>query len=580
MGTHLTGGRGPVVALVLALLACLLVLLEVPRRAQASASHSEIEGSGSSWAYNAVLQWTGDVFQQGGLQVVITSTGSAQGRQDFANGSTDYAVSDIGYQGKDPLTGNVDQSTRAYVYLPIVSGGTAFPYQIMVGGHLVRNLRLSGKTLAKIFTNQITNWNDPAVTADNNGRQFPDIPIVPVVHAEGSGSTAQFTTYLDTVFPDIWRPFAGGAASSLPPGKAYTEYYPVKGAVLPENGSDQVMSTVSAGGTNGAIAYDEYSYPLGKNFPVAKIENSAHFFTLPDQYNVAVALTQAQIDPTTLLQTLTNVYTYNDPRTYPLSSYSYGIIPTAPNDPRMTTAKRQTLVDFLYYSICGGQHEIGPIGYSSLPLNLVQASFNQINKLKAADAGVDITARDPTTCNNPTFDPKNPTKNLLAEVAPQPPACDQEGQGPSDADGKCTVAAPTGGGQAPAGDGGGNGPNSGAPAGGTGAGPNAVAPGPAAGAGAKSGGATAGKVRAQPGAGGGTTSNAGQATSAQSDTGAQSAPESSRTSLADGPPSLLGFHATGVEVLLIPLAALLLLVVLVAPALIVLAARRTRKQEA
>ena len=37
----------------------------------------------------------------------------------------------------------------------------------------------------------------------------------------------------------------------------------------------------------------------------------------------------------------------------------------------MTTGKRQALVDFLYYSICQGQKEIGPIGYSPLPVNLV-----------------------------------------------------------------------------------------------------------------------------------------------------------------------------------------------------------------
>ena len=51
----------------------------------------------------------------------------------------------------------------------------------------------------------------------------------------------------------------------------------------------------------------------------------------------------------------------------------------------MTTAKRQTLADFLYYSICQGQAEIGPIGYSPLPINLVQAGFDQIAKLKTAD---------------------------------------------------------------------------------------------------------------------------------------------------------------------------------------------------
>ena len=61
------------------------------------------------------------------------------------------------------------------------------------------------------------------------------------------------------------------------------------------------------------------------------------------------------------------------------------IIPTGADDPRMTTAKRQTLGDFLYYSLCEGQQKAGPLGYSPLPLNLVQAGFEQLAKLKPAD---------------------------------------------------------------------------------------------------------------------------------------------------------------------------------------------------
>src|SRR2546430_12705579 len=179
------------------------------------------------------------------------------------------------------------------------------------------------------FSTELTSWHDPAITDDSNGRALPPITIVPVVHSEGSGATAQFTTYLDKAFPNIWRPFSG-----LPSG-GFTEYFPQKGSMIAQNGSDGVMNFVSAGGSNGAIGYDEYSYALGQNFPVAKIQNAAGFFTLPNQYNVAVALTQAMIntnraDPDHyLLQDLSNVFGYGDPRTYPLSSYSYGIIPFA-----------------------------------------------------------------------------------------------------------------------------------------------------------------------------------------------------------------------------------------------------------
>ena len=67
-------------------------------------SHAQITGSGSSWSSNAVNQWIADVTSNG-LQVVFTPTGSATGRKDFTNRTTDFAVSDIGYQGADKVTG-------------------------------------------------------------------------------------------------------------------------------------------------------------------------------------------------------------------------------------------------------------------------------------------------------------------------------------------------------------------------------------------------------------------------------------------------------------------------------------------
>jgi phosphate transport system substrate-binding protein len=397
--------------------------------AGAAATHARIEGSGSSWAANAVNQWIADVNSQG-LQVVFTSSGSAQGRKDYALRTTDYGISDIGYLGTDPVTGASDTSNnRPYAYLPIVAGGTSFPYNIIEGGKQVNNLRLSGQTLAKIFTNGITNWDDPAITADNNGKALPSLPIIPVVHSEGSGSTYQFTAYLAKLFPQLWTQFSGDPNP--------TEYFPRAGVQIAQNGSDGVMNFVRSKSANGAIGFDEYSYGLLSNTPVAKIENSAGFFTLPSQYAVAVALTQAIIndDPTSpdyLLQNLANVYSYSDPRTYPLSSYSYMILPTGTNaqDSQMTTAKRQTLADFMYYSLCVGQKEMGPIGYSPLPINLVTAGFSQLAKLQAADSGVDLTQRDASTCNNPTFIPGQPTRNYLAEIAPQPAACDKSGAGP------------------------------------------------------------------------------------------------------------------------------------------------------
>jgi phosphate transport system substrate-binding protein len=396
----------------------------------ASGSTALIQGSGSSWAENAVDQWVADVASQG-VQVVYTPDGDAQGRQDFANKVSDFAVTSEGYQGVDPVTGVNDTSQgRPYAYLPIAAGGTSFPYQIKIDGQQIENLRLSGETMVKIFTNQITNWDNPEITADNNGNALPSLPIVPVVQSEGSGATYQLTNYFSTEFPSIWNAYAGQSGP--------TEYFPRQGDQIAQDGSNAAMNYVASSEANGSISYVEYSFALSVNYPVAKLLNSAGYYTLPTQYNVAVALEDAQINmdassPDYLLQNLDNVYTDPDPRTYPLSSYVYMIEPTGvyPSpETQETTPKRQAIADFEYYAICQGQKEIGPIGYSPLPVNLVEAGFGQIDQLQQADPGVVLTNENINTCDNPTFVEGQPNTNYLATIAPLPPACDHSGAGP------------------------------------------------------------------------------------------------------------------------------------------------------
>ena len=396
------------------------------------ATYAQIEGSGSTWSQVIVDQWISDVDALG-MKVTYNGGGSSQGRKNFAQNVTDFGISEIPYPGVDEF-GNADNSNgRAYAYMPIVAGGTAFTYQLKVGNELVRNLRLSGETLAKIFTGNITEWDDPAIAKDNNGRKFPKIPITPVVRADGSGTTAQFTTWLDSEYPSLWRPYFGKSG--------YTSYYPRKSGnrMIAQAGSDQVMNDISGFSGNGHIGYVEYAYPLNKDYPVVKVLNKGGYYVEPTQYNVAVALTKAQINQDQssnmyLTQILTGVYRATDPRAYPLSSYSYMIIPTGAQDQRMSTAKRQTLADFMYYSLCEGQSKAGPYGYSPLPLNLVQAGFQQLGELKKADSAVDLTNRDVTKCNNPTFVAGNLKENRLAQIAPKPAACDKDGEGPCGTD--------------------------------------------------------------------------------------------------------------------------------------------------
>lgn len=394
----------------------------------ARAAYALIEGDGSTWSQGIVNQWIADVKPRG-MQVVYSGIGSSGGRKSFTNSQDDFAISEIPFQGTDPVTMEADASpNRPYAYLPIVAGGTSFTYHVNQGGQLMRDVRLSGDTLAKIFTGQITKWNDPAIVADNNGRSFPATTIKPVYRSDGSGTTAQFTRWLDKQYPSIWR--------SLYSKGGMTSNYPSFRGAIGANGSDQVMNTIAASSGDGTIGYVEYSYALNKNYPVVKVLNAAGYYVEPTAFNVAVALTKARIDTSDpssvnyLTQILDDVYANADPRAYPLSSYSYMILPVGSSDKRLTTAKRQTLVDFMTYGLCEGQKQAAPYGYSPLPLNLVQAGMTQLARLKSADAGVSIDQVDPTKCGNPTFVAGDLSRNHLAEIAAQPKDCDKQGAGP------------------------------------------------------------------------------------------------------------------------------------------------------
>ena len=399
--------RGPVWAGAVAVLAVLGLLLSTSPAT--AGTYTTLSGSGSSWASVALVQWANDLAPNG-LTVNFLADGSASGRGDYMQGSqVDFAASDPPFRnGKDELANTgAEHPSYGYSYVPDVGGGTAFMYHITVGGHLVTNLRLTGETIMKIFTGQITNWDNPAITKDY-GAQLPNEPITPVIRSDGSGATFFFTRWMYHTFPNDWNAFCQKVHPGIQLPCPQTEFYPQFGNAKAENGSNAVSVYVTSSYGEGSIGYDEYAYALNAHWPVVAMANPGGYYVLPSASNVAVALTQAQINedqssPDFLQQNLDNVYTYTDPRSYPLSSYSYLIVPrtgtTVP--PIFNSNVGKSLSTYIDYYLCAGQQEAGQLGYSPLPLNLVEGGLHQASLIPGAVAGP-----NPTTlagCNNPTF---------------------------------------------------------------------------------------------------------------------------------------------------------------------------------
>ncbi|WP_378147536.1 phosphate ABC transporter substrate-binding protein PstS [Cnuibacter sp. UC19_7] len=409
-----------VAACAAALLAALAV--QVDAKPAAAETYLPISGTGSTWSQNALDQWRRNVQSNYGMTINYSGTGSSAGRRDFIAGTVDFAVSEIPFQSQ-PEDGSAPETpSTGSAYMPIVAGGTSFMYNLRIGGKKVTNLRLSGQVITKIFTGVITNWNDPEVQADNPGLAMPDKPIVPVVRSDGSGSTAQFTLWMSKQYQSLWGPYCASVGRSNPCG--LTSQYPTSGNMKAQNGSLGVAGYVSQDYGEGAITYVEYSYALKSGFPVAKVLNNAGYYIEPKDTSVAVGLLSAGIN-SDLTQNLDGVYNSGDPRTYPLSSYSYMIVPTEVKGV-FTAEKGKTLGAFASYFLCEGQQQAGALGYSPLPMNLVQAGFSVVSRIPGAgSANVDIN-----NCNNPTFKPgDDPSNNQLAQTAPMPAECDRAGTG-------------------------------------------------------------------------------------------------------------------------------------------------------
>lgn len=415
-------------------------LLLWPASPAHAANYPRISGDGSSWAGNALFDWTTAVKAQG-VTVDFNPDGSSQGRTNFAQGLNDFTVSEIPYTGDTADPQDTAKPNFGYAMLPVVAGGTSFMYNLPVNGQRFTNLKLDQATLAKIFSGQITQWNNAAIKHTNPGVALPAQRITVVVRSEGSGATAQFTLWMKRQFHSDYVALCKKTGCN--PNNA-TSYFPYQGLTnfVAQSGSNGVTTYTS--NTPYTINYDEYSYALGVGFPVAQVRNAAGFYTIPTDTAVAVALTQAKINTDThsanyLSQDLSNVYAYKDPRTYPISAYSYMIVPTQTHG-NFNTGKGSTLAYFGTFNLCEGQRTMGALGYSPLPMNLVLAAMGQVQKIPGIDGPTSQTIANTkrgvaqgtgNPCDNPTFKPgDDPAHNVLIDTAPFPDGCDAACQAP------------------------------------------------------------------------------------------------------------------------------------------------------
>ncbi|MDR0627041.1 MAG: phosphate ABC transporter substrate-binding protein PstS [Bifidobacteriaceae bacterium] len=198
----------------------------------------QLNGAGASSQSAAQEAWkAGFISLQSDVTVNYDPVGSGTGREQFTAGGLGFVGTDAPFSA-DEASGGGQASCAAdspLVEVPV------YISPIVVAFNLdgIDELKLAPAVIADIFTGKITNWNDPAIAADNSGVELPDLKISPVHRSDKSGTTGNFTDYLAATAPDNWT--AGE-----------TEEWPAEGGEGAEK-TQGMVEALTAG--NGAIGY-------------------------------------------------------------------------------------------------------------------------------------------------------------------------------------------------------------------------------------------------------------------------------------------------------------------------------------
>jgi phosphate transport system substrate-binding protein len=177
------------------------------------------------------------------VTVNYDAVGSGGGRTQWLAGGVNFAGSDSALSDDELTKANALCGSKGVFELPDYVSAIAVVYNLPG----VSKLKLKAATIAGIFHGTITKWNDPAIAADNSGVSLPATAISPVHRSDKSGTTKNFTDYLQKASGGAWTDPAA-------------DTWPLKSGEA-ANGTSGVISAVKAG--NGAIGYADESQAAG-----------------------------------------------------------------------------------------------------------------------------------------------------------------------------------------------------------------------------------------------------------------------------------------------------------------------------
>jgi phosphate transport system substrate-binding protein len=363
-----------------------------------------ISGSGASFALPLIDACKGDFTTANtGSIVNYNGAGSTRGQTDFKANLVDFAGSDAPYSSGAPAN---------LIYAPIFAAPISVMYNVkgIKGG-----LYLSPTTIAKIFSGEITVWNDENIEKDNKrtvktpvfatkkvtttvkgkrvtktvpvldskgkpkilstkttviDNDLPQTPITVWYRTDGSGTSENFGIFLNKTVPTIWTNVGNRTFTSGTP-RSVAGQFNFQGA----SGSALVASGVAS--KDGSIGYGELSFSLDNKLGSAFIQNANGEFLAPSAAATSAFLGGGTINAN---GTLTPDFTKKIAGAYPLGTASYGLAyPAASNK---DAAKQANVAAWFTYILEQCPTKYPEKGFSQITGPLFEKAKAQIALIK------------------------------------------------------------------------------------------------------------------------------------------------------------------------------------------------------
>ncbi len=306
----------------------------------------ELNGAGSSAQQSAEDAWRAG-FQTANPDVTVNydPIGSGGGRTNFLNGDTSFAGSDA-IMSADEYASAVTRcdGDGGAIHLPVYVS----PLAVVFNLEGIDSLNMSADVIAQIFDGKITKWNDAAIAGANPGVDLPNLAITPVHRADESGTTSNFTDYLEKASTS-W-PYAHGGEWPNEIGEAGPQTSGLIQIVQDNNGTIG-YADASQAGTLGTVAIG-----VGDSFVAISADAAAN----------AVAtspLQQGANGPEDFAYDLNRAST--DPTTYPLVLVSYQILCKQYDDAN----ERELVTSYIRYVVSEEGQNAAASAAGSAPMN-------------------------------------------------------------------------------------------------------------------------------------------------------------------------------------------------------------------